>query len=661
MGWCGIFLAAGVCAIIWFLSGAILLAVLGAYKIRHFLFAPLFAFAFEGAASTLSPLLPWDFMGVVTAYFMVLVVLTVARIILQGKGIASSFEKQFSSLRSSLGKMSFWDILLPACGVALNVILLYLLLVDSMADPSNVIQRYDNPFHYSVVREICETGDANPIGAGDVMGSDGSVYPDLWHANVALAIQAFDTNCQIAFWIMTVAVLAYQAPFSFAALAWRLSIGRRRSRRVSMAISALIPTAVFPGLLSYTTFGSLFANLLGLSLLPLAISASTAVIMRRGVPGRVLFLSVAVSVTALGFSHPSTLFIWGVFVVAAFLFKPVPSYVKIMVTAGSLLLWGILLGNSSFQRTVSCLDRVEPSSAIGKLVISALGLNYDWLSSQAFGPLMIVLLIVLLFGIAAIAMRRMWRSSWYLLGAGIVASLAVCSFFPENWFSIVATGFWYRDAVRLIVAAVVLLAPVIVLACSIVIAHSTRDSKSPILGKTASGLCAICLAALAISSHWYYLPQINEMTVVPSFSEDPTVLTETRLNFLQLVADITGDEAVLNGYGDVGVWLYPLYGANALVKGRESNRMTPMESDLSCALTSISHYASDPAVREAVGRLQIGYVLQVEDAWTDIPVFGHNGRIVYKPLCDIKNIAVEDPSFEVVAQCDGMKLYKIIR
>lgn len=126
---------------------------------------------------------------------------------------------------------------------------------------------------------------------------------------------------------------------------------------------------------------------------------------------------------------------------------------------------------------------------------------------------------------------------------------------------------------------------------------------------------------------------------------------------------MVGESAVLNNHNDASVWLYPVYGVNALAKGLPANQMGDMDADYRLLVTSVDRYGADDdegeAVRQAAGRLGVEYLVQMGLAPDSVSEFDAGSAISY--VChDAENRVAEGmPGFELILEEDGMRLWKL--
>lgn len=645
--------------------GTALIVAAGATRLSQLLYAPLAACAALGALSLVSVWVPWSPATVAAGSALAVAAVLAMRRAFEGGPLRRNLREQLAGLAAqasgALGAKAAW----AALGTAASATLAFSMAALWVGSPQDVLQQYDNPFHYSVVRHIVETGAASPIGAGSVAGSAGAVYPDLWHALAALDMQLFGATIQEAAWAISIAAIGVVSPLGMVALVRRLFPD---AAPVTLGLAALAPTIVPMSAPTYVAFGSLYANLLGLALLPGAIALVSQALGCRGghLSAMARAAAVAACALALGFAHPSTAFVVAIFMLALLVARSRSWAARAGFAILFAVIWAALMASPLFARTINCLDRIASSTELGGALVSAAGLDYATVAASVL-PAAGATAIVAFSAVAAFLLRKRWRASWYLVGLGVVAAQIALSFFPELAISRIATGFWYRDAPRLSVIFVLLASP---LAAALPALAYAALSKAPEgIGRRASrcALVALCLAAcclLAVKTNSYYGRQFADLAALPNSSDDASRLTAAQADFSRTIAEIAGDDVVLNNNQDGSVWLYPIYDANALIKSRPANQMTSMPDDLYTVMTRIAEYGeegSDAAeVRAAAARLDLAYVVQMSDAESMTTRFNELDQIDYAPAGPDSRIDESTPGFELVAEQDGMRLYRLL-
>lgn len=664
-----------------YLPTAVLLFACGAKNLSLYAFSPLLTLAILGLATLMSPIFGWGTPLLLALYGALSVCAALLRIRKESfECFAGKLREQYRILLKSFRENA------PAfgfclAGIAINAFVFCMIVIPTAQHPSVLVQSYDNPFHLSVIRHIVETGNASPVGAGSVAGAENSIYPDLWHSLVALCVAAFGDSMQENVWVVVMCLIVLVAPIGMCLLARCLFPAIESPAKYLFASLGcmVLPRSFF----SFVTFGSLYPNLAGLSLLPYAIAVCTMVtrdrIALRG--NLVRFIGVLlVSIIALGLLHPNIAIIFMLFMVPMLVSKSSRIATKIIVSIAALAAWGMMFASPLFSRTVNCLDRVQYSSEMGMRIFDRLPIGYSVLGSLDLFPLIVVMLFVVIGAAIAFAFSERWRNSWYIFSLFCILAIFFASLFPENWFSIFISGFWYRDSTRLMVFFISMVIPLLaILPCLLAKAVSDRSirkgairdmalprkenrrgSASSIVATLLSLLLCIPIGVIAIR---HDSQNLSACTTNIEYATDPFALTSEGARFLEEVSEIVGDSVVLNSDIDQSTWLYPEYGVNALMKAHPANYMASMPESTAELVESIADYGentpSGHAIREVMNALDVEYVVQASGYGAQ--TVSYVGNDVVYAYCDSIALITEDtPGFELMFESNGMRLFRIL-
>lgn len=655
MPWIGYLSASVALALVFVLGGFVVLLAdiscrsLSSVILSRLLLLGLFCFIF---ATLLSPFVGFGLIAIGIVILVVLFAFTAA---------FALFERgQFVDSHSRLSSMGVSASLFA--GLAANFCFLLLVFSCSGLTPDHLVQQYDNPFHFSVVRHILDTGNASPIGAGSVMGSATAVYPDVWHSLTALLVSLFGLDIQTAGWIVVLAFVGFIAPIGFHDLYLRLE---RNPSRCGEMLSVVLPVALPLSALEFSYWGSLYANVLGLCVLP---AASVMVLdafdrdASISIPMRIFGVLIAFAV--VGLCHPNTVFVLGIFCLL-YLVRLLPSVgVKLIAFIAALALWIVCCFLPMFSRTINCADRIGAGVDKGTALFSKLHLDYSFLVSHEW--ILWAVLAIWLVCVVAAGVRSKLESQTipYLLGIVLLAALSFVALFPQTLFAKYVVGFWYRDFKRLLVTTLFmgsLLMPIIVDAACAFISGHFRHSDFVLRPLYIGAAAVVTLAFAAVGFHYYSsrLSPTGDCVNGVGYAQ----LTDGDRAFFSKVSKVVGDKALLNSYNDSSVWLYSLYHVNALIKGRPANQISSMSDDLYEVVSNVALAGGDSAegtkMRASLRRLNVEYVLQYESQQNSTTKFKPNGQIDYQLAG--KNSVVNDdtPGFEKVLTDGRYTLYKL--
>ena len=548
-------------------------------------------------------------------------------------------------------------------GLLFNALFLLLLVLScSGLTPDHLVQQYDNPFHFSVVQHILDTGNASPLGAGSVMGNSTAIYPDVWHALTALLVMLFGLDIQTAGWIVVLAFVGFIAPIGFHDLYLRL---QRNPSRCGEVLSIVFPVVLPLSALEFTYRGSLYANVLGLCVLPAALTVVLDSLDEDAsllIPLRIIGCLIAFG--AVGFCHPNTVFVLGIFSLL-YLIWLLPSIAsKLSGFIGALALWVACCFVPIFSRTLNCVDRIGPGMEKGLAVFSKLHLDYSSLASREW--ILWVVFAGCVAGIVAFSVRIRSKSNVlsYAAGVFLLAALSFVALFPQTLLAKYAVGFWYRDFKRLLVTMLFmgsLLVPLILDKAFAFISQRLVEHSSLQRVPQIAVSAAVILIVGATGFRYYQacLSPTGDCINGVGYAQ----MSDEDRSFFSKVSKVVGEDVVLNNYNDSSVWLYSLYHVNALIKGRPANQITSMSDDLFTAVRGISQAGSGSSegvkVRASLRKLKVRYYLQFEGMQNTTTKFMPNGQIDYQSAGEDSVVLNGTPGFDKVLSDGRYTLYKL--
>lgn len=609
-------------------------------------------FSFIGS-TLISPAIHFGIVPIVFAAVVVVLILRAVGSIGANRNVSASAKVSYA-----------WRDFVPLfAGLAVNFCFLLLVFSCSGLTPDHLIQQYDNPFHFSVVQHILDTGNASPLGAGSVMGNSTAIYPDVWHALCALLVSLFGLDIQMAGWIVVLAFVGFIAPIGFHDLYLRI---QRNPSRCGEVLSVVLPVVLPLSALEFTYRGSLYANVVGLCVLPAALVMVLDSLDRDAsltIPVRVAGCLIAFGV--VGFCHPNTVFVLGIFCLL-YLIRLLPSIIsKLFGFIGALALWVACCFVPLFSRTINCADRIGPGMEKGLAVFSKLHLDYSFLVSHEW-----ILWVVLAGCVACVVAASFWariksNSLPYAMSIFVFIALFFVALFPQTLLAKYAVGFWYRDFKRLLVTALFmgsLLVPLIldkVLAC--ISKHFDRHGSFQSAFHIAVSAAMILIVGLA-GFRYYRTCLSPEGDCVNGVGY--AQMTDEDRSFFAKASKVVGDDVVLNNYNDSSVWLYSLYHVNALIKGRPANQISSMSDDLYTAVRGIAQagYSTPEGgkVRGSLRKLKVRYYLQFEGLQNTTTKFMPNGQIDYQSAGENSVVTDETPGFDKVLTDGRYTLYKVL-
>lgn len=548
-----------------------------------------------------------------------------------------------------------------AAGTAVALVLGWLTVVLGFGRVDEISSTYDAVFHYNAVAHILDTGDASSLTLGTLTnpGSATALYPAAWHDLVALVATTSGAGVPVATNLTAWAVAALVWPLSVLLLT-RQTVGRSTGAAFAAPAVATGFTA-FPWALM--SFGVLWPNLLGVSLLPAVLAAVVTVagVARHSVLGRggaaVLLVT---TVPALGLAHPNAVFsvavlglfpvLWGLGrlarhrIATRHWWQPVAGFATVAAVVGGVL-WLMLV--SPLLAGVRGFDWpafTDPPNAVVEVLLNA----------PNGRPYLVVLSVVVLVGVVG-ALRRV-ATSWLVPAHLASGALYVLSASSDGELSAALTGPWYNDSYRLAAMVPVSGAPLAVIGLLVLAGAARRGlARRPgparglarRRGAPAAAVAVVAALLVALSGG---LGVATHAAVLAGTYRTPTdvLLEPGQREFLQRAAELVPPDAVVAADPYTGnALLYPLTGREVLFPHMTGN-WTPAQTLLA---TRMRDAAVDPRVCDAAAATRVGYVLTGPItfwAWS-------GGARWYPGLHDIAPV----PGFELLAEGAGHELWRL--
>ena len=514
-----------------------------------------------------------------------------------------------------------WFGVAAAVGLTVAVVIGLVTVTAGIGVPSRLSHTYDAVFHYSAVARILSGGSASSLTLGTLTdpGAEIAFYPAAWHDVVSLVVPVTGASIPVASNAVVVAVTCVVWPLSCAALV--RSVCGRAPVAVALAPVLALGFVSFPWAL--TSFGVLWPNLIGVSLLPAALAV---VLVLCGVaPGSSLSrgraaLLLPVVVVALGLAHPNTLFslaVLAVFPMGWWLGRLVLGQVRAgrrgvpAVEVAAVLAAGTAIG--WFLLTAPLFDDLrafdwpayqEPGRAVGEVVLgSTNGAQPAW-----------AVAVVVLVGLVAAALvpDRRWLVPAHLASA----TLFVLASAQETEIAAAVTAFWYNDAYRLAAVLPVTGVPLAVLGIvgTGALAHRIRPTRG-VAEAVALGAAAVVLA----TSGAMYLGRHADVVRIgyPPPEVESDLLTAEERAFFAAVDDLIepGSVVAQNPWSGSSL-LWPLTGHEVLFPHLTGD----WTADQLYLARHLDDAATDPRVCRVAQRLDVRYVLTgTPDFWLGDP------------------------------------------
>lgn len=499
--------------------------------------------------------------------------------------------------------------------------------VDIIGTPSNISQTFDNVFHLNAIRWILDTGIASPfkIGALNYQYDERiSFYPDMWHAVVALVVQASGSPIPIAVTATNVVIGGLLWPLGCVLLVRQIAGPRPIALLAAGVLSAGFST--FPYLM--IDFGVLYPNLLSIALLPTAL-AVVLMTARVGLdrplaPWRASIALLGV-LPGLALAHPTTL-------MALITFSIPIGVVVVIRSVTTLRRRGA--GFTSYARVAAIALLAYGAAAVALLVVRPPEAGAFWGPRESFvasvvsaltsapvsRPPDLVMMVLLLVGLW-VAVRRpehVWAVGMYLLGAGLYI---VCASFPPSSFRSGLTAVWYNDSYRLAALLPVVVLPLAALGADRLAtagAALVRRVRARGPGSTPSGAGAMLATGVVLCVALAAAAQLGRPLASASasasasyrFAQNSPLLSPDELALLERIDDeVPPDESVIGSPWTGTSLVYAVADRRALLPHIFGDR----DPETVVLLESLRDSTAGSAVCDAVEDLAAYWVLDFGD------------------------------------------------
>lgn len=557
-----------------------------------------------------------------------------------------------------------------AIGAGLVIGLIFFIL--PLDGAGSFYQENDNIAHLEVVKRFLETG------LFDEGGSYLTSYPSLWRTVAATVASQGSGNVTVAVNAVNFVITAVLFPIS--GLIYLASfIGERNILRLSPLL--VLSFVVFPW--GFLYFGPLYPNLIGYSVLPLAMAL--VVYACGSVDLKSFFCLFACFLGACAVllrAHPSSIFV-GVVVMSPYIVYRLNKilaaksvrlsarYSLIVVFIGSMIgLWTLLYTSPMFRGVVT----FDWAPYTGKVQAVA---NVLFLGLTKSSAVQLSLSLLVLIGAMYCLVMRRWR--WLLCSHLLVSLIYIaCVSFPvclQHFFA----GFWYNDSFRVAAMFVFTGMPLACIGLASVIRVAEAFVKLVVSAREEQVYVTNCLT--------YVIPAVAVIAIFfPSFTfaqnitwttgfgkasqmlrsgnslaENANAIDSHELEFLEMVKDEVGDDIVLNYPYDGSAYAQTLADVNVVNRGwfGYSPSIDGKKSNYQLLCESIDKVASDHEVSDAARSEDIKYVLLLDNGAPDVGgcyyTVGYDGSYWH----GLEMLDDSTPGFSIVLSQGDMRLYKI--
>lgn len=499
-----------------------------------------------------------------------------------------------------------------AGGVLAGALLGGVALVLALRTPAALSQSFDAVFHYTALAAIRDSGDASSLtlGALDVPGAPPRFYPAAWHDVTALALATVGGSIPAGSNAVAGVIAVLVWPLACAFLA-RQVFG---PRPWTLAVTGLysVGFTAFPwGMLKW---GVLWPNLLGMSLVPVALGLVLSVTGRAeedavGRPRALVLL--AVTLVGMALAHPNTV-VCLVVLASVLILVMTAQRAREHVAAGRAgragwtvaaavvvpvaLLTGLRM--TPLMREVAAVwwaPTTTAAGAVGEVLLHAThGRRAEWL-----------LAVVVLAGFV-----RSFRDPalrWLAAAQVVSATLYVMAASIQSPWTMTLTGFWYSDSWR--IAAMLPIAGVPLAALgTVAIAEWLRERIDlRVAVPVGTLLIALIIAGATKGMHLGRTAVIVHSTFAAEDAPATNMVSPDEAEFFARIRDrIEPDAVVANNPWDGSALLWPLQGRRVLFGQLDGRKQTAEQNYLA---QNLVFAASDPRACRIAAKLGVRYLL----------------------------------------------------
>lgn len=474
-----------------------------------------------------------------------------------------------------------------------------------------VVRDWDAGFHANGIRWIVETGD----GGLDAMTKvnwyavPDMFYPNAYHLVAAVVQETSGADIPSVLNALTVLTPPLMG-LGLAALVHRFG-----GRAVLAGTAGLLIVAAGP-VIDMLWYGPLLPYAYGVACIPAAVILAVDVVEATDLRTRArAVVLLAWGAAALLCLHPGALI----------------SGVLFAAPAAAAVLWGVrdrLAGALALGAAGVVAAILTTGQLLGSLR-SAAGPSVDWpadlSASDAVGQVLLFqhkaafpqLWLAAALAVGIVTAHRLGRLRWVGVSTTIFVALFVVAASYDTPWSLAVTRPWWNDRMRLIGVAVlglVLLAAhgvAEVQRATTVALRRLPPRRVPSPTILAAAVGALVLAVVVLGSGGLYLGRseakmANNIGAGPNNQDGPTVTALEEEGYGVLRGLVRPGQRVMNDRGDGSLWMYALDGVRPVFGHYDA---TSVSSDQVLLAEAFDRYDTDPAVRAAAARLDVGWAV----------------------------------------------------
>lgn len=585
----------------------------------------------------------------------------------------------------SIAKLNGRDFLPLLICVGTGFVFAYWFFSHSLADWSHLTQSEDNIRHYAYIRSLLNSTDWSTLnvsmyGIGTsqtlnpYLSQAGGLYPLGWHIPSAITCALASTNIGIGTNVVNFTLIGISLPIGSYYLISQVFPNESKLRiAIGAIVSLVLPASPWVLLAVWP----LFPNLATMCLVPAAaalfIDATTDSSAYRStkIAGFILCCG-GISVT-----QPNGIFVCAVFLIPYSVWTCSKHAGEAQITnkigkdkakliAGSAaglaisLIWLFVYKLPSFQGVVSYYW--SPISTIWQAMVDCLFTAYPIQPASIF--------VALLCAAGALGLLRK-KLYWPVISCSLAAVLyIVAAAFGDNVIKHVLTGFWYTDPYRVAAMLAFCCIPVMYSGFTLLLGavKAIADRLDMPSRSHTVAIAAVLALFIVFALPSFTIRGVAEITTPYSTMtanmrgftrvEEGAILTDSKIEFLNKVAMITGPNAVIaNIPYDGSCFAKGVANLNLLFCNDENYTESNTSSWAIDLRSNLYNYTSSNSTRANVRGKNIQYILRLEadekimKAW--YPAFEQSN------WTGILSITETTPGFELVLQTGDMALYKL--
>lgn len=572
-------------------------------------------------------------------------------------------------------KIATWPVLSIGAALLSALLVAVFVFLCNVGSPDTFLNNYDIAFHLSRVREFMDSGNCSSLAGG--------FYPSAWHCVAAMVCSV--TGCSVPSAVLSSIIAFVVLVFPVGTYYFLATLFPGKPRRVFLGCLFCLCIAFFPWRIML--FGPLYPNVASFSLMPAVVALFIRLFgPREQGEGRALCAALFVlGGVSLTLAQPNTVFFAALYLVPYCMYRigvavsgsafaggrrwP-GAVLAIAFLAVFVVAWVAVL-STPYMEPLVAYERATPvgvTKAINRL------LTFQFV---IWRPQYLLFLVTAVGGLALLLKGR---SRWALVSYGVLGAVYVVSISVSGPIRGYISGFCYNDYYRTAAAVCAFATPLVASGLDCIVG-GVRKAVSAIAGKDGHKEAALAkvtavasAVVVALIVGFNYFPLLN----IPRFASwgFDTVAYEVResytndgnhyfrqdeSDFADRAREIVGESLVANQPYDGSVFSYACNDLHVLF----SAFGPATDEDERLVMSGLNRISTDPKVREAVERLGVSYVIQLDQGSGPMGMnpSGTTYDLGYeaKEWSGINDIRDDTPGFTLLLSEGDMRLYQIDR